>query len=76
MENLIKELKRRQEKENEYQLDLLNLDNTSYKSVEDYRNLADELAFSDVRMNQIDEIIFYLENSVWQDEINYRIIKY
>lgn len=71
MKNLIKELKRRQEKELEYQLDLIKLDNTSYRSVSEYRELASELQYCETRLDQLQEIIFFLENGVWEDELHF-----
>lgn len=73
MENLIKELERRKQKEIDYQLELTLLDNTSYKSSYEYRELADELHYSDTRINLLDEIIFFLQEGVWDDEVEHRI---
>ena len=74
-ELLIKELKRKKQDEENYQIQLTIPDNTTFKSRHNYNELATELTYSDGKIQQIDDIIFFLETDCeyWEDELEHKI---
>ena len=74
-ELLIKELKRKKQEEDNYQIQLTTPDNTTFKTSTNYHDLANELIYSDGKIQQIEDIIFFLETDCeyWEDELEHKI---
>ena len=73
MEKFIKELKRKKEVEIEYQISL-SADKLHY-TPQELVDKAIELSHSDGRIQMIDDILFFLEEGVWEDEVVHIIKK-
>jgi len=73
MKELLIKLKTKKQEEQNYQTQLTTPDNTTFKSTHDYVELGTELAYSDGKISQIDDIIFFLEEGVWEDELEHTI---
>ena len=75
MKELILELKRKREEQLEYQKECLSSDKSVFPDAFELTEKAIEVAYSDAKIQQIDDIIFFLEEGQWEDEIPVRITR-